>query len=144
MNEKYDIERKVQLVITTPFKSINKFNISKKGDYAIIVGNPNNKIHIYSLIDFQLKFCLDSEFQQHKIINISISKKTKFFSIMYNDNDIEIYKLTDENKVNQICKCINHIIDENEKISPKKKGFLNTIINVKVIFFYLEFFFRKE
>jgi hypothetical protein len=125
----YSISSKVQLVITTPFKEIYKYNISKKGDYAIVVGKPLNKIHIYSLIDFQLKFCLDSEFQQHGILNISISKKTKFFSIMYNDYDIEIYKLTDEKKVNQLCKCMKIIMKDEDtstvgKKPVKKQGFL--------------------
>jgi hypothetical protein len=129
----YNITSKVQLVVTTPFKEIYKYNISKKGDYAIVVGKPLNKIHIYSLIDFQLKFCLDSEFQENSILNISISKKTKFFSILYNDYDMEIYKLTDEKKVNQLCKCMNAIITDESGNKIKRAGFLNrTFSSIKV------------
>jgi hypothetical protein len=132
----YNINSKVQLVIQTPFKEIYRYNISKKGDYAIVVGKPANKIHIYSLVDFQLKFCLDSEFQQQGILNISISRKTKFFSIMYNDYDIEIYKLTDEKKVNRICKCMDEIINDEQRVVKKQSFLKRTFVSIKVIGFY--------
>jgi hypothetical protein len=137
LDSAYNIKSKVQLVLTTPFKEIYKYNISKKGDYAIVVGKPDNKIHIYSLVDFQLKFCLDSEFQEHGILNISISKKTKFFCILYDDYDIEIYKLTDEKRVNQICQCMDEIIRDvdGHVVKKKKEGFLKkTLFTLKVNF----------
>lgn len=104
---------------------------------AIVIGHPMNKIHIYSLVDFQLKFCLDSEFQQQKIINISISKKNKFFSILYNDYNLDIYNLTSEKKVNQNCKCMKDLLLGNDDmgISGKKKKetfFSKTFNGIKV------------
>lgn len=79
---------------------------------AVVIGHPNNKIHVYSLMDFELKFCLDSDFQMQKIINISVSKKTKFFTILYNDYNLEVYNLTEEKKVNQYCNCIKELLVE--------------------------------
>ncbi len=97
------------------------------------------------MVDFQLKFCLDSDFEQSKIINISISKKTKFFSILYCDYNLEVYNLSDEKRVNEICDCMNELWKEelafapllksdSLKKSPKKtlkdkaKGFLSTTL----------------
>jgi hypothetical protein len=91
---------------------LNNLIVFKKGEMAIIIGHPNNKIHLYSLKDFQLKFCLDSDFQQNKIISIAMSKKTKFFSILYNDYNLEIYNLLEEKKVNQTCNCIKELLLE--------------------------------
>jgi hypothetical protein len=59
-----------------------------------------------------LKFCLDSEFEQSRILNISISKKTKFFSILYADYNLEVYNLTEEKRVNHNCNCMNELLKE--------------------------------
>jgi hypothetical protein len=74
------------------------------------------------LVDFQLNFCLDSDFEQSKILNISISKKTKFFSILYSDYNLEVYNLSDEKRVNEICNCMNDLWKEELTFSPLLKS----------------------
>lgn len=134
----------MQYVLTTPFKFVTKYNLSKKGDLAILIGIPNNKVHIYSLCDFRLKFCLDSSYPLNRISNISISRKNKFFSILYNDYNLEIFNLTEETKINTNCECVNQLIEnkiENNDNSTKIKGFLSgkffksTYSKLQVIFF---------
>jgi hypothetical protein len=132
-NEK--ITKKIHYSLSTPFKIITKYNLHK-GNIAIIIGDNANKIHIYSLNDFDLKYCLDSSHPFNKILNISISKKNKFFSVLYEDYNLEIYNLLEEKRINSNCECLNSLMEE--KVDLKKssffsKKFLNsTLEKVKV------------
>lgn len=111
LNSKSEITGKIHYVLTTPFKLITKYCLSKKGDIAIIVGDSNNKIHIYSLQDYGLKYCLESAHPMNRITNIAISKKNKFFSLLYDDYNLEIYNLVEEQKINTNCVCVNQLIE---------------------------------
>jgi len=111
LNNKNEITGKIQYVLTTPFKLITKYCLSKKGDIAIVIGDTNNKIHIYSLHDYGLKYCLESSHPLNRITNIAISRKNKFFSLLYDDNNLEIYNLIEEQKINTNCECVNQLIE---------------------------------
>lgn len=111
LNHKSEITGKIHYVLTTPFKLITKYCLSKKGDIAIVVGDSNNKIHIYSLHDYGLKYCLESSHPQNRITNIAISRKNKFFSLLYDDYNLEIYNLVEEQKINTNCECVNQLIE---------------------------------
>ena len=132
-NEK--ITKKIHYSLSTPFRIITKYNLHK-GNIAIIIGDNKNKIHIYSLDDFDLKYCLDSSYPFNKILNISISKKNKFFSVLYEDYNLEIYNLLEEKRINSNCECLNSMIEEkieNKKTSFFSKKFINTTLGkVKV------------
>ena len=100
----------------------------------IIVGHPENKIHVYSLQDFQLKICIESESINNNISNIQFSKKQKFFSILYSDLKVEIFALPLEKKNKTIsCICQSKFIapydmeDENELSTrlKERKGVKN-------------------
>jgi hypothetical protein len=84
---------------------------------------------VYSLIDFQLKFCLDSEFENQKILEISLSKKSKFFSIFYYNFNLDIYNLSEERKINDHCNCMVHMMAEQFAIGPVVK--IENSINYK-------------
>ena len=111
LNSKSEITCKIHFVLTTPFKLITKYCLSKKGDIAIVVGDSNNKIHIYSLHDYGLKYCLESSHPQSRITNIAISRKNKFFSLLYDDYNLEIYNLIEEQKINTNCVCVDQLIE---------------------------------
>lgn len=133
-------------MLTTPFKLITKYSLSKKGEIAIVVGDYNNKIHLYSLYDYGLKYCLESAHPMSRITNISISKKNKFFSLLYDDYNLEIYNLIEEKKINSNCECVNQLIehkyDQNNNNKNNTSGinkyisgqfFKNTFSKFKVI-----------
>jgi len=126
LNSKYEITGKIQYVLTTPFKLITKYCLSNKGDIAIVVGDSNNKIHLYSLHDYRLKYCLESSHPLNRITNIAISRKNKFFSILYDDYNLEIYNLVEEQKINSDCECVNQLIehkyDENNNNHNNKQN----------------------
>ncbi len=110
LNTNNEITGKIHYVLSTPFKLITKYCLSKKGDIAIVVGD-FNKLHLYSLYDYCLKYCLESAHPMSRITNISISKKNKFFSLFYDDYNLEIYNLLEEKKINTNCECINLLIE---------------------------------
>lgn len=71
---------------------------------------------------------MDAEFEQQKILNISISKKTKFFSILYSDYNLEIYNLTEEKRVNENCNCMTQILEAEFMV-----GYLNGSSTVSIV-----------
>jgi hypothetical protein len=53
-----------------------------------------NKIHIYSVADFELKLCIGGdEMPLNKLMNLSFSKKNKFIGFLFSDLTIQIYNL---------------------------------------------------
>jgi len=89
-----------------------------------------NKIHIYSVDEFELKYCFGDEIPLNKLMNFSFSKKNKFISFLFDDLTIHIYSLsnTEKNK-KSICKCKK---DEEEK--SVKSLFGSLISNIKVTY----------
>jgi hypothetical protein len=111
----------------------------------VVVIGTNNKIHLYSLIDYQLKFCFtyepftntdyDLQSQFIKILNVNISKKNKFLSILFSNYNFAIYELSNDKKAKSIkCKCMKELLnDENLFEKPKKKSFFSSAFDgVKV------------
>ena len=47
----------------------------------------------------------------NRITNIAISRKNKFFSLFYDDYNLEIYNLVEEQKINTNCECVNQLIE---------------------------------
>ena len=87
-----------------------------------------NKIHIFSVEDFQLKHCLGENIQINRIMNFGFSKKNKFLSFFYDDLSIQIYNLINVNENNKtICTC---------QKDDSKKSFLGSMFSsIKVDFF---------
>jgi hypothetical protein len=112
---------------------------------AVIVGPLKNTIHVYSLIDYQLKYCFSPEPENLnlKLIDLKISKKNKFISLLYSDWNLEIFNLSQEKIIldGSKCSCLEYFTgsdldnkDQKEKTSIKEraKGFFsNTFKKLK-------------
>jgi len=95
------------------------------------MSNIRNKLHIYSVENFELKFCFgDFDIHMDKLMTCAFSKKNKFLSFLFNDLSIHIYSLLkeEENKKN-ICKCKKHD-EENHNLLG------NLITGLKVKYYY--------
>lgn len=153
LNDRSQIIGKVQFVLTTPFKLIIKYCLSKKGDNAIVIGD-SNKIHLYSLDDYRLKYCLESSHPMNRIINIAISKKNKFFSLLYENYNLEIYNLIEEKKINTNCECVNQLLlskfENNKENNPNNLAgaiagkFFNTTLSKFKVRCYIKFILNKH
>jgi hypothetical protein len=116
---------------------------------AVTVGPSKNTMHVYSLIDYQLKYCFcpESDNLNSNIIDLQISKKNKFISLLYSDWNLEIFNLSEEKIFlsSSKCSCVEYysssdfdIKEGKEKISFKErtKGFfLNTFTKLKKIIY---------
>lgn len=88
-----------------------------------------NKIHIYSLEDFQLKYCLFLCSHELKITNSCFNFKSKMFAcINYDGTDLnlDLFNLKILNSEDHLCQCDDHDDDQIKKIkdilTEKNKG----------------------
>lgn len=103
---------------------------------AVVVGHPNNRIHIYSLVDYQLKFCFAFESSPNKILNVNVSKKNRFLALFFSDYNMSIYYLSSDKKSGHNCKCLKELFNDDntfqlEKDRPKS-FFSKAVTNLKV------------
>lgn len=105
--DNYQLKAKLDISIKTPFKSIYKMALNDKGTLALIVGNPKNRIHIYSIESLEMLYCFRLENPFTQLISISLGKKDKFVSVFYSDCYLEIYQIREGHK--KKCKCLDNI-----------------------------------
>jgi len=70
-----------------------------------------NKLHIYSLEDFNLKFCIYLLDHEQIILNTCINPKSRFISTLsYDGTDIHVnlYDLKKINSEDRLCQCDDH------------------------------------
>lgn len=101
----------------------------------LIIGE-KNKIHIYSLIDFQLLLCFNLELTDVLVENISFSPVNLFISIGYITGDIHIYSLIKEldEYFTQLKKAQNNyncMLKTNNKIKLKNSSSDNIAFKIK-------------
>lgn len=135
---------KLQYVITTLFKEIYLYEVSSTGELIITVGS-NNKIHVYSLLNFQLLLCFNSEFTSTPIETIAFSKSNIFFSLCFINGHIKIYSLLSELSLFfnhrkksfaflSNCDCFNEFEKEVLKEKTKSSTFLSKLTSLKEYF----------
>lgn len=74
-----------------------------------------NKIHIYSLIDFSLQYCIYLGQSELKLINVSFSIKSRFTALLIINNNslrINIFDLKNLNENDHLCQCDDHNDEE--------------------------------
>ena len=79
-----------------------------------------NKIHIYSLEDFQLKFCLFLTNHELKIMNACFNNKSKFVATLtYNGTglNLNLFDLKNSDTEDHLCQCDDHDDSEVKHIS---------------------------
>lgn len=86
-----------QMNLVTGFKEIDYIKISSFGEYICVVGEGANRFHLYSLFDYELKYCLWRGAKPSHTIDISFDLKCKFMSILTGMKTLHIYKLFDDN-----------------------------------------------
>jgi hypothetical protein len=100
-----------------------------------------NKIHIYTLADFQLRFCIYLGKNELDIINSRFDKKSKFLMILSGDLLIKMFNLK-HSVDDYICECDEH---DDDSIVLKGKtansSFFGGILNKlsTVLYFYINF-----
>ena len=88
-------------VIQTPFNSIYKIAIDSKGEFALVIAENDNRVHVYNTFSKKNIYCFDIEKMYTRIINVAICKKSSFILVFYADHSIEIYKPRNKGK----CEC---------------------------------------
>ena len=85
-----------------------------------------NKVHVYSVDRFDLKFCIGNEIPINKILNYAFSKKNKFLSILIDDLTMEVFNISQSQNTKSVCICK---LDTEKK---KKSILYNIYSNIKV------------
>jgi hypothetical protein len=122
-------------MIITTFSEIQYIDISKKGDLMAAVSRYGNKIHIYSLNDFHLKFCLFLTLAEHKIFNLNFDSKSRFISMLSFDGldlNLNLFDLKHSKSDNQLCQCDDYDDSQVKLISGEKKernSFFGSLVN---------------
>ena len=83
-----------------------------------------NKIHIYSLEDFQLKYCLFLANHELKITNLCFNNKSKLFSILSYDGtdlNLNLFNLKLSSSEDHLCQCDDHDDDVIKKIAHQEE-----------------------
>ena len=85
-----------------------------------------NKIHIYSVDNFELKHCFGETIQMERLMNVAFSKKNRFLGFLFDDLTVNIYSLIVdvEPKKGTVCKC--------KKDDAKKSVFEGILSGIKV------------
>src|SRR5690242_15565628 len=111
-----------------------------------------NKIHIYSLEDFQLKFCLFLTSSELIITNACFNDKSRFFSILsYNGEDLNLnlFDLKHCDSEDHLCQCDDHDDEEVKLISSlhevqKTNSFFGSIVNkISSVMIIFKYFYRR-
>lgn len=116
------ISMKMTMSINTNFTSIQSLEII--GEYVIASSSCGNKIHLYSVKDFSLMYCLFLGNFAYELGNFSFDNKYKFFMCSTNNKYIKLFKLKDikdTNNGDNICSCEEHDDEEVDK-NPRKRS----------------------
>ncbi len=89
---------KNQMNLITGFKEIDFIKNSDFGDYICVIGEGANRIHLYSLFDYELKFCLWRGSKISKTIDVCFDLKCKFMSVITYSKTLHIFKLYENQK----------------------------------------------
>ena len=103
-----------------------------QNNYIVVVSNEGNKVHAYSLIDFELKHCLFRGNSLTKTLNISFSKKGKFMAMISSRETLHIFSLEKDHE-DQKCLCDNESENSEFETEDSKSGFFGFFSKIKVI-----------
>ena len=119
--------------IITLFKNISKIYFDNNNK-LIVVSEYGNKIHIYNIDNNNLLYCIYMGNQILNISNFSFDKNEIFFLCVFDLDEINIFKLINNEKENFNCNCISH--PDNEIINRRKnsnnsflKGYFKRILS---------------
>ena len=102
----------------------------KKGDLIAVVSKGGSNIHIYSLTQYQLLYCLWRGKLDEDVLDIAFSRKNKFLCLVNSKNTVHIYALDPSDQNIIICKC--HEVDESDKSDKQTGLFSSVLFKVKV------------
>jgi len=83
----------------------------------VVVSEVGNKIHLYSLLDYQLKLCLWRGVLDAIILSICFSQNNQFMALVSNQYNLHIYNIPEETK-DLRCNCKN--VSELEKFNREE------------------------
>ena len=119
--------------IITIFQNIVKIYFDNKNK-LIVVSELENKIHIYDIDNINLLYCIYMGSQILNISNFSFNKDENFILCLFDLDEINIFKLINNEKENFNCNCISH--PDNEIINRRKnsnnsflKGYFKRILS---------------
>jgi len=121
-DDDYKLTEKFHMMIIMTFVDIQTLEISPKGDMLAVISRYGNKIHIYSLEDFKLKFCLFLTIAEHKILNLTFNNKSRFLSTLSFDGEDLVLNIYDVKNTNsELCECDDHLDSQIKLISNSGK-----------------------
>lgn len=139
-----------QMNLITGFNLIDAIKISDFGDYICVVEKGAQRIHLYSLFDYELKFCLWRGSSLSHTIHINFDLKCKFMSVLTESKTLHIFKLY-ENQKKTLSNKINRKICENanthrfSKFQDNQFGNYKQSLMKKIkVQIYLKFFIKKK
>ena len=95
-----------------------------------VISKGGSNIHVYSLTQYQLLYCLWRGNVEEDILDIAFSKKNQFICLVNSKNTVHIYALDPSDQNIIICKC--HEVDDSEKTDKHGSLFNSVLFKVKV------------
>jgi len=108
-------------------------NIQLKGDIICAASLYGNKIHLYSLKDYQLKHCFVFGEMEIQINSCIFDKKGKYLSFLVNKSEIFIINLDQDE--NDLCEC-EEFDDNNILLLANRKSIISGIFTTIKVFLY--------
>ena len=87
-----------QMNLITGFKEIDFIKSSDFGDFICVVGEGANRLHLYSLYDYELKYCFWRGSQKSHTISVSFDLKCRFVSVVTEMKTLHIFMLGEDDK----------------------------------------------
>lgn len=110
--------------LVTGFKEIDFLKLSNFGEYICVVGEGANRIHLYSMFDYELKYSFWRGSKNSHTVNVSFDLKCKFMSVLTACRTLHIYKLFEDNN-KQHHNYVNKKIVENANLNRMSLQILN-------------------
>jgi hypothetical protein len=150
-----EIKSHHQMILVTGFKEIDYIKVSNFGEYICVIDKGVNMIHLYSLFDYELVYCLYRGDKVSKTINVAFDLKCKFMSVLTELKTLHIYKLY-EHESQFHYNYLNKKIVENANINRMSlknidgdlTSFLlknnSAVIKTKVFLYFFSIFLHKN
>ena len=126
LTHNHQIKKKKQLLIITTFTDIQ--NIKLSDNELLYVSNKyGNKVHIYSINDYELKYCFYFGHIYFKAINIVFNKKNKYLALTSMNYGILVVDLKHSDST--ICQCDDYEDLTEEECVERKPGFFGALVS---------------
>jgi hypothetical protein len=133
LTESHHIRKKKQLLIITTFTDIQNIVMSQ-GELLYVSNKFGNKVHIYSINDYELKYCFYFGHTFFKAINIIFDNKNKYIALTSTNYGLFLINLKISDST--FCQCDDYEDLTEAECVERKSGFFGSLVSaIKVILF---------